>query len=649
MSGGPPTGEGHRRDIDGLRALSVIAVVLYHFHLGPAPSGFLGVDVFFVLSGYLVSRMLLRDEGGPDIAGFLLRRTRRIVPALLVVVAATVLAAALLMVPPGFRDTASSAAAALGFVSNFWFWKNVDYFSGATGLYPLLHTWSLGVEWQYYLALPLLLLAYARFGDPRGASFRRLFAVMMAASLVLDLALAPGKPTGSFYFPATRFWELMAGSLLALQPTRPRLAPAVWSLAGLVALVALVATFAVPAGFLGPAGVPALPVVIATLVLLAAGERSDGWAPRILSWPAFTGIGLMSYSIYLWHWPLTVFYSYVVLRPTGPADAVVVTALSFGLAALTYRHVEEPCRRPGGVRALLVGRAGRVAAMAGLAMAVSVVVADRHETALRRDYAAYLGFLDPAYRDRVLATYGDGQCFLHHDGAKSLPASCLDAGAGAPRIALIGDSYAAHLLPGLKAALPGAAIAQATVTGCRVLTGHATAAGPVCPAMRDAVLARYGGGDRPDMVIVAGRWAEADLGALPATLAILVAAGQNVVVVGPPVEYADALPSLLIRLDQSNVAPAGLDRLRLSSVFAVDRAMRRIAAEAGVHYLSSVDGNCPSGRCAVFAEAGVPFTWDNGHYTPEGSVAMVRHFLPALQAYLPAADGERQAGLAVQR
>ncbi|MBA4803154.1 MAG: acyltransferase [Brevundimonas sp.] len=326
---------GHRPEITGLRAVAVLPVILFHAGFSAFAGGYVGVDVFFVLSGFLITSIIVREHrsGSFTLAGFYERRARRILPALFLVVGLCIPFAIHWMRPGELVDFGESLIAVVVFVSNILFWRESGYFAGAAELKPLLHTWSLGIEEQYYLFFPLfvgLLLRFQKFWLPIA------FAAVAVASFAVSLWLARLSPDANFYLIPSRAWELMAGSLLALAPTlRPRNSLA---LLGLALILGPVFLYDASTPFPGPAALP--PVIGTVLVIAFADSRS--LVGRGLSWGPMVWIGLVSYSAYLWHQPLFAFAR--LMSPNHPPAWLFLAlgGLSLVLAGLSQRYVEAP-------------------------------------------------------------------------------------------------------------------------------------------------------------------------------------------------------------------------------------------------------------------------------------------------------------------
>ncbi|HEY1036337.1 MAG TPA: acyltransferase family protein [Pseudoxanthomonas sp.] len=426
----------YKPEIDGLRAIAVLAVVGFHAGVGPA-AGFVGVDVFFVISGYLITRMLRQEvlaHRRIDIIDFYARRARRILPALLVVTVATLLASAALLPPAELRQTVQAGAAAFAFAANVFFATAANgYFDPEAHANPLLHLWSIGVEEQFYLAWPLVVLLARRrpvlvFGLIAAASF--------AAA---EWLLAHGQDRAAFYQAPMRAWELAAGGLVAVSriPARPWVAP-------LGVVVVLVACLVPLARFPGTGAL--LPVVGAGMVIAGvhAGQRNVLLASRPL-----VLVGLVSYSLYLWHWPV------MVLGKALPVWLQVAAALA--AAAASYRWIEQPLRRR------LVRPARPTVAVAAGCVAVMCV----STLAVARTLPAAAPLTDDfAETARLIPIYKMG-CDDWYKSAAVKP--CVFGDERAPHTAVImGDSVALQWFPAVRRIFdrPGWRLVVLTKSSC---------------------------------------------------------------------------------------------------------------------------------------------------------------------------------------
>ena len=331
-------GFSYRADIDGVRAVAVMGVILAHAGLG-APGGFLGVDIFFVISGYLITTILLRDleAGRYTLRGFYERRARRILPALVLVIACCVPFAVWLLLPDFLENFGQSVFATLFFSNNILLAATSGYWEIESAFKPLLHTWSLGVEEQFYIVFPLVLAFLWRFG-------RRAQIVTLAVAALVSFGLAEHGwrtyPEASFYLPTSRAWELLAGCLIAYVPRKPRGSDQAVTLACLAALILPLVLFDEHTP--SPSVYSSIPVLATAGLILF--NRPETLAYRLLALPPLVFIGLISYSAYLWHQPVFAFVRIASFEPPGQATMVALTVATLALAALSWWFVERPFR-----------------------------------------------------------------------------------------------------------------------------------------------------------------------------------------------------------------------------------------------------------------------------------------------------------------
>jgi len=500
----PSTRLPYRPAIDGLRAVAVVPVVLYHFGLPGLAGGFVGVDVFFVISGFLIGGLIraeLAATGRLRLGAFWLRRVRRLAPAFFLMLAVTAAAAWAVLLPYELREFGKEIIAATVWASNLHFWRESGYFDAAAGMRPLLHTWSLAVEEQFYIALPLVMAALWR----SGRALPLLLGAGWAASLVACIALTPADPAATFYLFPFRAWELLSGVLLALAlAARPGWRGPPWAgAAGLALILVAVAVVRAEAGF--PGWQALLPVAGAVLVLWA---RDEGPAARLLAHPLPVFVGLVSYSLYLWHWPVLMLSSYARGGAPGPAEAAVWVAVAVALSVAGWALVERPLRRARGLsgRALLAGFV--VAVAAALALGAWFWRGD-----------GLPGRFGPEARVQIAAS----QDFLQDWSRCTTPAAgpfagvetCAIGPEGAPRVVVWGDSHLRALMDGLalaagRAGVPGVIIWHAGCPPLQGVTKTESAATPAEDAACAAATRRTLAGiaeTAPAAVLLVGRWA----------------------------------------------------------------------------------------------------------------------------------------------
>jgi peptidoglycan/LPS O-acetylase OafA/YrhL len=334
----------YRSDIDGLRAVAVISVLFFHSGFSFFSGGYVGVDIFFVISGYLITTIIVREIANNDfsISRFYERRFRRILPPLVVVVAVSLIIGFFFLTPDGVVDLGKSAIATALFSSNMLFYFESGYFDGAAEMKPLLHTWSLAVEEQYYIFFPLLLILIAKIDTKH---YLRWLLVLGGLSFVACVVLTSIKSSAAFYWIPTRAWELFIGSILALHiipnPSK-RLLREVYSILGVMMIAYSVFQYSSETSFPGAA---ALLPTIGTALIILAGTGGHSLVSMALSFRPVVFIGLISYSLYLWHWPVIVYTKIFFIKElTGPVILVMLT-LIFILSIISWKYVESPFRR----------------------------------------------------------------------------------------------------------------------------------------------------------------------------------------------------------------------------------------------------------------------------------------------------------------
>ena len=362
-------GHDYRADIDGLRAIAVLLVVFFHAGIAQIGGGFVGVDIFYVISGFLITGIIVRelDAGHFTFAGFYARRIKRILPALFAVLGLSIVAAYVLLIPDDLRMYGRSIVSTVLFYSNWLFYKQVNYFDGPAIDKPLLHTWSLSIEEQFYLIWPLLLLALYRAAGRK--ALPRVILALFAVSLVASQAMLGHDPARSFYLLPYRAWELMLGAYLAVAPV-PVLSRRAASFAGLAGFAAIAyAALAFNSKTPFP-GVNALLPCLGAAILIATGLQRGAIGRSALSFGPLRFVGKISYSLYLVHWPI---FSFAHLSLDGEPSSLVRVAMiaaSFVLATLSYRYVETPARRA----TIAFPKLARAAAAAAVVMVLPGVI-----------------------------------------------------------------------------------------------------------------------------------------------------------------------------------------------------------------------------------------------------------------------------------
>lgn len=595
----------YRPDIDGLRAVAVSSVVLFHAVPGTLPGGFVGVDIFFVISGYLIAGIVTSDLQAKSfsLATFYQRRIRRIFPALIVVLAATVLVGLRLLPPDELHSLGKNAVASVLFAANLMLLSEVNYFDVDAHLKPLLHLWSLGIEEQFYLIWPLILWAIPQRQRPIAAI------VGLVSSFALNLIMVGTHPAATFFLPFTRAWELMAGALLVF--VRP-LSRSVRESAAIIGILAIESSF-----FLFNAKTPfpgwaaALPVFGSALLILS----EEAFVNRVLSLKPFVGVGLISYPLYLWHWPVLVLLQVYLFRPLNDTVGFAAVLASSVLAVLTYLAIERPLRRRTHVWQL--GAAMSAVGALGL-FAAFVKVPD-----LPSQLQAMLNAPNGMDAWRV------HKCMLL-DGEDGDFADCSES--KRPLIAIWGDSTASALIPGFRK-LQGThefGIAQLTVSSCPPLLIQAHSAGRYC-LEKNAEIVRRISEIKPDIVILQAIWDVKDrFETTKPTIDALRAAGiDRIIILGPVPVWRGGLPNAAVAYyrQTGKILPEWTSQYvdRESA----DKLMNRIAAELGVEYVSIRSALCRASECLAHVDGSLTAR-DIIHLTKAGSEFVVQKIAPQL-------------------
>jgi len=623
----------YRPDIDGLRAVAVLAVVVFHAWPALLPGGFIGVDVFFVISGYLITGIILGGlaQGRFRFADFYARRIRRIFPALAVVLLATYVAGWFLLFADDYQNLSRHLMAAVLFVSNFVLRGEAGYFDDAADRKPLQHLWSLGIEEQFYLLWPALLVTAWRL------RIKPLYltGAIVVFSFLYNVYSVRIDPAATFYSPSTRFWELLLGGVLAVahQGRSTAIPASAANLLSMTGVGLIAAGLALLDGTRLFPGLWALLPALGTLLLIVAGPQA--WFNRtVLSAPVMVGIGLISYPLYLWHWPLLSF-ARIAGGETPPHLVRAGLVLASGvLAWLTYEAIEKPVRF-GRRRALMVpGLCAAMVAIIGVAGVTYRAGGWPARPITSTDQAQFIQYYDRMHKQGISEAYRQECDFMDWPTGAVRPAidpACTDQGER-ETVFLWGDSYAQALSAGLRAAAPpGTRVAQVTTSLCRPaltdLDPHVP--GGRCRLSNEYALDRMRA-LKPAVVVVAqsGRHAETDWPAL--TRQILETGAGRVVLVGPAPFWTPSLPEVIAKQYWGRSYARVSHGLAIAA-FDVDRLLQqRVAGVDGLSYVSLLDGLCNDAGCqAVVDDGGWQdlIAFDSGHLSPKGSVFVVERLL----------------------
>ena len=633
----------YREDIDGLRAVAVLPVLLYHAFPKLVPGGFIGVDIFFVISGFLITGIIHQQmlRGSFSIANFYARRIRRIFPALVTVVLVTFMIGWYVLPPRDLKSLGTNIAGGAVFVQNFVLLGQVSYFDVAADKKPLLHLWSLGIEEQYYIVWPLLLLLIRRWR-------LRVFAVtaaLAAASFVACVIVQARAPEYAFYLPVTRAWELLVGSGLALwlngktaasAEVTGKTVRAFREIVGLCALLAiLVALWRLSPKTPFP-GYSTLVPVLATAALI--GTSNTLVHRYVLSSRGAVFVGLISYPLYLWHYPLMA-YARIHFADVVPVPVMLgILLASVLLSWLTYQFIERPIRfgkRHAGYKigALLGGM---------VALGAIGLVADRTNGLPIRIPESLRGFMLDG--SETAQYWRQDKCLLLPDQSPShFSPECAGTGHH-PLVVVWGDSYATSLYPGLAhfGAEHGFDVAEYTASGCPPLIGYVQPERRFCKGANDFVLQRLAE-LKPEVVIFYSTWSydADDLGkGLEETIAQLRALNiPKIVLLGPMATWlGESLPTNI--LDYYFAHHALLPertwyRSNDQWTREVDRFLEAQAKSLGIDYVSPRRILCNEDGCvARIGPNGSELTvYDSGHMTYPGSIFMAEQVLKVIPGF----------------
>jgi peptidoglycan/LPS O-acetylase OafA/YrhL len=602
----------YRPDVDGLRGIAVMLVLNFHAFPAVMPGGFVGVDVFFVISGFLITGIIAREleQGRFSLLNFYVRRIRRIFPALLVVLAVALVLGWLFMLPALYAQLGIDVFASAGFAANIALLLQSGYFDIASARKPLLHLWSLGIEEQFYLAWPLILMFAAR----RKMSIVAVAATLGIASFILNVALIGSQPVATFFLPFTRAFELLLGAVLACNWDRlnqARRASDVRAWAGVAMIAAAAILLDSRSAF--PGWWAILPVAGTALLVSSPGA----WICRVvLASPSLVWIGLISYPLYLWHWPLLVFAAAVKFQPLTLPERELILLLSTLLAWATYAFIEKPIRfGPPSPRKLWTLCAGMV--LVGVAGGV-VALGRGFDFRLPAEIRAVAGEpkLSPDMRLH--------ECLLDLARETNFSADCAERGRR-PLVMLWGDSTAGALMHGLRQAQQrrNFALAQFTAGSCIPALNADIPNNPNCRANNDKVLglARE---LRPDIVLLHGTW-ELHLDKVAETVTALKQTGARVIVLGPVPFWRRGLQNEVVRQYMLHKTVP----MRLAGVAASDAkyddVMRERLVPLGAEFVSARAVLCSADGCLTrLGDAATDIVaFDQVHLTEKGSAFLI--------------------------
>jgi peptidoglycan/LPS O-acetylase OafA/YrhL len=635
-----PTSSKYRPDIDGLRGIAVLLVVGFHAFPTLVRGGFIGVDVFFVISGYLISGIIVvgASQGNFSFYEFYGRRIRRIFPALLVALVCCIVYGWFFLLPHDFAQLGKHIAGGAGFISNFVLFSESGYFDAASDTKPLIHLWSLGIEEQFYIFWPFLIWLFCW----RRWNVLAFTLVLSIASFALNVADIKSEPVATFYLPQTRLWELLTGAVLAITSLRrpaAQLSPkdethvkskngSAWSrnarsIIGILCI--LIGLGLIDERVQFPGWWAALPTA-GTALIISAGPQA--WLNRILlSNAALVWFGLISFPLYIWHWPLLSMAT--LLRGEFPSRNIRIAIVGTSIAAawITYRFVEMPIRfrRNGGKKAIallvalgLVGYLGyRCYRNEGYPSRFPKIVQEIDQFEHKYDHQA-------AWRER--------SCFLELDQSYSAFSACDPSQwlADKPIIFIWGDSLAAQLYPGYERIYGGKfTVVQRTASACAPIFDDAyNDRLPNCKAVNDYVIGLIKE-RKPNRVVLSARWSVHDWKKVGSTISELRRAGvTHIDLIGPVPRWKTSLPRQLIlyvQMTNSKFIPERMTFGLEPGYKDIESQLVDLADKSRVNYVSPVSILCDDRGCMTRTGDGINTitSFDYDHLTEAGSVFLV--------------------------
>lgn len=634
----------YRPDIDGLRAVAVLSVVAFHA-TKRISGGFVGVDVFFVISGYLISSIIYTSlqNGTFSFADFYARRIKRIFPALILVLFTSWVLGWFLLEPTSYVLLGKHIVASAAFASNILLWTESGYFDSAASFKPLLHLWSLGIEEQFYLLLPVLLFLLWK----REKNIGHWIAILLGLSFAINVTSISQSPVANFYLPFSRFWELLTGVALAYVSLNHRTRLETFQLTNIFCLfetqirvrdlMAFTGLVLILAGILVvseasefPGWWALLPVLGAALMIAAGPGAMINRS--VMSSKVMTSIGLISYPLYLWHWPLLTFgrlTSFGIEHPKLTTISMIL--LAFVLSTMTYHLVEKR------VRYQVIPVIRNIVQVLSIFLGLMVVIGA--STIFNKGWSnrypeSVHQFLD--YEYDYEADFRNHLCLLsgsEKDFDKECEGTITDA--AAPLILVWGDSHGAMLFQSLRqvGGLMNISVAQYTSSSCPPILNFEKANRPLCKSINDAIFKKIED-LTPDIIVLAHDWpqsvGEGSLNKLPATVARLRALGvQRIVLVGPVPHWIGSLPSNIARVmrgEYHSLVPDRQTKLLDTSIPILNETMRQTAESLSLEYVNSYRNFCNSSGCLVTVEVAGKrdlTSFDHAHLTKAASEFLI--------------------------
>lgn len=608
----------YRKDIDGLRAIAILAILV--FHIDPRFSGgFIGVDVFFVISGFLITGIIWRafENQSFSFSEFYLKRIRRLFPALFV----TLFLSFIFVLAFGLNNEiemyGKSVLSSLYYVSNMFFYTQSGYFDSDLELNPLLHTWSLSVEEQFYIIFPVFI--FFIFKKKHNAIYYLL--AFFFLSFILSEALIHIDSSAAFFLAPSRFWQFLTGSIIAIYAyklTLNKITSESIAFIGACLIIASLALFSKETSF---PGIYAILPTLGTALLIIGGRNGTTVSYKFLASPIPKFFGNISYSLYLWHWPIIVFYKILLFPELQKEDKLIIFFLSILAGYLSWKFIEQPTRKISikKRKVMLIN----LSLISILSITALGIISTQTSLFFRQDTTYFESFANYNMGAR------SGICFFHSQANnielfnKEL---CIKTGDG-KNVLLVGDSHAAHYYQALNKDYPNVNISQVTASGCRPTISYKGK--KRCTELIKKVFNSLLDKHDFDTIIIAAQWKKPeDIEDLNKTIKFIENKVKNIIIFGPVMEYRQALPMLLARSNNGTHREKEGFQITMARKWdeglSVNEKIKTATHETKAKFVSIIDHMCPEEKCITTID-GVPIQFDYGHLTNEGASFVLKH------------------------
>jgi peptidoglycan/LPS O-acetylase OafA/YrhL len=623
----------YRSEIDGLRALAIIPIIFFHFNFEVFSGGFVGVDIFFVISGYLITSIILTDinQNKFSIFNFYHRRARRILPALFLMLFICIPLAMVILLPEDLKEFSNSLIAITLFISNIFFWRNSDYFDTSAELSPLLHTWSLAVEEQFYFIFPLIFIFFLK-----RSKFLLLIITLMLflASLCVSEYAANVHPTAAFFLLPFRGWELLMGVLTALCLSQEnfinlkRTYREIASLFGLGLIIFAVFFFSKSTTF--PGFNALIPTIGTSLIILSANKCT--LVGKLLSTKIFVGIGLLSYGAYLWHQPLLAFSRY---KNTGNLDNysyILIFLGTFLIAYFSWKIIEMPFRNNKIKQTKNFILISTLVLFFLITFAIICITKNGFESRLDQNQRNLLSFNSYNYKE----IYSQDKCFLNRSQSyKDFNKFCKSENLK-DSIFIWGDSHAAALSFGLRKNFKN--VSQYTTSACPPILSNNSKLKSSCKKINEFI-SEMVIQQQPNILILHSNWLLYDEKSLLTGLVELIkfihvnSPYTNIIVLGGVPQFIPSLPSYIILNKNPFTDDLRLKSSHTDKILLIDQKLKDLSKENNIVFFSAIDSFCDGLNCLVtypYGEVLMPMAWDYGHLTAAGSIFLSEKLKPNL-------------------